>query len=94
MLICVQHVRYLWRFAILMIVHLLILVSCSQSGCSLRLLNPQAFSATVWNVLSILQENFGSMAGANMWVPGMLNFQEAFRYGLINVHKHVFCCFS
>lgn len=38
----------------------------SQSGCSLRMLNPQAFSSTVWNVLSILQEQFGSMAGANV----------------------------
>ncbi len=32
------------------------------------MLNPQAFSSTVWNVLSILQEQFGSMAGANMYV--------------------------
>lgn len=41
-------------------------ISVSQSGCSLRMLNPQAFSSTVWNVLSILQEQFGSMAGANV----------------------------
>lgn len=34
------------------------------------MLNPQAFSSTVWNVLSILQEQFGSMAGANMLVFG------------------------
>ncbi|XP_058235183.1 ribosomal oxygenase 1 isoform X3 [Hemibagrus wyckioides] len=39
-----------------------------ESGCSLRMLNPQAFSSTVWNVLSILQEKFGSMAGANMYL--------------------------
>uniref|UniRef100_A0A672GHK6 Bifunctional lysine-specific demethylase and histidyl-hydroxylase n=1 Tax=Salarias fasciatus TaxID=181472 RepID=A0A672GHK6_SALFA len=39
-----------------------------ESGCSLRLLNPQAFSSTVWNVLSILQEQFGSMAGANIYL--------------------------
>ncbi|TNM94777.1 hypothetical protein fugu_017536 [Takifugu bimaculatus] len=47
-----------------------------KSGCSLRLLNPQAFSATVWNVLSILQENFGSMAGANIYLtpPGTQGF--------------------
>ncbi|KTG01614.1 hypothetical protein cypCar_00018075 [Cyprinus carpio] len=37
-----------------------------NSGCSLRMLNPQAFSSTVWQVLSILQEKFGSMAGANV----------------------------
>ncbi|XP_061890674.1 ribosomal oxygenase 1 isoform X1 [Entelurus aequoreus] len=47
-----------------------------QSGCSLRMLNPQAFSSTVWNVLSILQEFFGSMAGANMYLtpPGTQGF--------------------
>ncbi|KAG9283122.1 ribosomal oxygenase 1 [Astyanax mexicanus] len=39
-----------------------------ESGCSLRMLNPQAFSSTVWNVLSILQEMFGSMAGANVYL--------------------------
>ncbi|XP_076874145.1 ribosomal oxygenase 1 isoform X2 [Brachyhypopomus gauderio] len=39
-----------------------------ESGCSLRMLNPQAFSSTVWNVLSILQERFGSMAGANVYL--------------------------
>lgn len=39
-----------------------------DSGCSLRMLNPQAFSSTVWNVLSILQEQFGSMAGANVYL--------------------------
>ncbi|XP_072543284.1 ribosomal oxygenase 1 isoform X2 [Salminus brasiliensis] len=39
-----------------------------KSGCSLRMLNPQAFSSTVWNVLSILQEKFGSMAGANVYL--------------------------
>lgn len=47
-----------------------------ESGCSLRMLNPQAFSATVWNVLSILQEQFGSMAGANVYLtpPGTQGF--------------------
>ncbi|XP_018414349.1 PREDICTED: bifunctional lysine-specific demethylase and histidyl-hydroxylase NO66 [Nanorana parkeri] len=39
-----------------------------KNGCSLRLLNPQAFSVTVWNVLSILQELFGSMVGANAYL--------------------------
>ncbi|XP_068088266.1 ribosomal oxygenase 1 isoform X2 [Hyperolius riggenbachi] len=39
-----------------------------KNGCSLRLLNPQAFSVTVWNVLSTLQELFGSMAGANTYL--------------------------
>ncbi|XP_033874863.2 ribosomal oxygenase 1 [Acipenser ruthenus] len=39
-----------------------------KNGCSLRMLNPQAFSVTVWNVLSILQEQFGSMAGANVYL--------------------------
>uniref|UniRef100_A0A8D2ZJA6 Bifunctional lysine-specific demethylase and histidyl-hydroxylase n=1 Tax=Scophthalmus maximus TaxID=52904 RepID=A0A8D2ZJA6_SCOMX len=47
-----------------------------KSGCSLRMLNPQAFSSTVWNVLSILQEQFGSMAGANVYLtpPGTQGF--------------------
>ncbi|KAM8846240.1 ribosomal oxygenase 1 [Synchiropus picturatus] len=47
-----------------------------QAGCSLRLLNPQAFSSMVWNVLSILQEKFGSMAGANVYLtpPGTQGF--------------------
>ncbi|KAM4712579.1 ribosomal oxygenase 1 isoform 2-T2 [Anableps anableps] len=47
-----------------------------ESGCSVRLLNPQAFSSTVWNVLSILQEQFGSMAGANVYLtpPGTQGF--------------------
>ncbi|XP_077409243.1 ribosomal oxygenase 1 isoform X2 [Vanacampus margaritifer] len=47
-----------------------------ESGCSLRMLNPQAFSSTMWNVLSILQEYFGSMAGANVYLtpPGTQGF--------------------
>ncbi|NXG28201.1 RIOX1 oxygenase, partial [Dromaius novaehollandiae] len=47
-----------------------------QNGCSLRLLCPQAFSATVWQFLSILQEHFGSMAGANTYLtpPGSQGF--------------------
>ncbi|XP_064280565.1 ribosomal oxygenase 1 isoform X1 [Passer domesticus] len=47
-----------------------------QNGCSLRLLCPQAFSATVWHFLSILQEQFGSMAGANTYLtpPGTQGF--------------------
>ncbi|XP_030052382.1 ribosomal oxygenase 1-like [Microcaecilia unicolor] len=39
-----------------------------KNGCSLRLLNPQAFSITVWNFLSVLQEHFGSMCGANTYL--------------------------
>ncbi|NWW90290.1 RIOX1 oxygenase, partial [Rhynochetos jubatus] len=47
-----------------------------QNGCSLRLLNPQAFSPTVWHFLSVLQERFGSMAGANTYLtpPGTQGF--------------------
>uniref|UniRef100_A0A8C6S493 Bifunctional lysine-specific demethylase and histidyl-hydroxylase n=1 Tax=Neogobius melanostomus TaxID=47308 RepID=A0A8C6S493_9GOBI len=47
-----------------------------ESGCSMRMLNPQAFSSTVWSVLSILQEHFGSMAGANVYLtpPGTQGF--------------------
>ncbi|XP_069464022.1 ribosomal oxygenase 1 [Ambystoma mexicanum] len=39
-----------------------------KNGCSLRMLNPQTFSLTVWNFLSVLQENFGSMCGANTYL--------------------------
>ncbi|KAM8946395.1 ribosomal oxygenase 1 isoform 2-T2 [Pelodytes ibericus] len=39
-----------------------------RNGCSLRLLNPQAFSHSVWNFLSVLQELFGSMVGANTYL--------------------------
>ncbi|XP_074961803.1 LOW QUALITY PROTEIN: ribosomal oxygenase 1 [Phalacrocorax aristotelis] len=47
-----------------------------QNGCSLRLLSPQAFSTTVWQFLSILQEHFGSMVGANTYLtpPGTQGF--------------------
>ncbi|XP_009643839.2 ribosomal oxygenase 1 [Egretta garzetta] len=47
-----------------------------QNGCSLRLLFPQVFSPTVWHFLSILQEHFGSMAGANTYLtpPGTQGF--------------------
>ncbi|XP_053316569.1 ribosomal oxygenase 1 [Spea bombifrons] len=39
-----------------------------KNGCSLRLLNPQAFSHTVWSFLSVLQDLFGSMVGANTYL--------------------------
>ncbi|XP_005502480.3 ribosomal oxygenase 1 [Columba livia] len=47
-----------------------------QNGCSLRLLSPQTFSPTVWQFLSVLQEHFGSMAGANTYLtpPGTQGF--------------------
>ncbi|KAM9646247.1 ribosomal oxygenase 1 [Trichechus inunguis] len=42
--------------------------SLYQAGCSLRLLCPQAFSTTVWQFLAVLQEQFGSMAGSNIYL--------------------------
>ncbi|XP_069787027.1 ribosomal oxygenase 1 isoform X2 [Narcine bancroftii] len=47
-----------------------------KNGCSLRMLNPQVFSGTIWNILSILQEAFGSMVGANVYLtpPGNQGF--------------------
>ncbi|XP_013910527.1 PREDICTED: bifunctional lysine-specific demethylase and histidyl-hydroxylase NO66 [Thamnophis sirtalis] len=39
-----------------------------RNGCSLRMLNPQAFSVTVWHFLSILQEQFSTMVGANTYL--------------------------
>ncbi|XP_027700772.1 ribosomal oxygenase 1 [Vombatus ursinus] len=50
--------------------------SLYRDGCSLRLLCPQAFSAVVWQVLSVLQEHFSSMVGANAYLtpPGSQGF--------------------
>ncbi|XP_001375764.1 ribosomal oxygenase 1 [Monodelphis domestica] len=50
--------------------------SLYRDGCSLRLLCPQAFSAVMWQVLSVLQEHFGSMVGANAYLtpPGSQGF--------------------
>uniref|UniRef100_A0A8C2QFD2 Bifunctional lysine-specific demethylase and histidyl-hydroxylase n=2 Tax=Cricetulus griseus TaxID=10029 RepID=A0A8C2QFD2_CRIGR len=42
--------------------------SLYQAGCSLRLLCPQAFSYNVWRFLAVLQLQFGSMAGANVYL--------------------------
>lgn len=42
--------------------------SLYRAGCSLRLLCPQAFSTTVWQFLAVLQEQFGSMAGSNVYL--------------------------
>ncbi|XP_007521816.2 ribosomal oxygenase 1 [Erinaceus europaeus] len=39
-----------------------------RAGCSLRLLCPQAFSASVWQLLAVLQEQFGNMAGSNVYL--------------------------
>ncbi|CAD5123363.1 DgyrCDS11720 [Dimorphilus gyrociliatus] len=39
-----------------------------QNGCSIRLLNPQTYSKNVWKFLSSLQEYFGCMAGANVYL--------------------------
>lgn len=47
-----------------------------QSGCSIRLLNPQTYSRNVWKLLSILQEYFGCCVGANTYLtpPGTQGF--------------------
>jgi len=37
-----------------------------QNGCSIRLLNPHTYSETVWNYLSLLQQYFSCVAGANV----------------------------
>lgn len=39
-----------------------------QQGCSVRLLNPQTYSRNVWQMLFHLQEYFGCMAGANVYL--------------------------
>ncbi|ESO87692.1 hypothetical protein LOTGIDRAFT_194127 [Lottia gigantea] len=47
-----------------------------QNGCSVRLLNPQTYSRRVWKLLAVLQEFFGSCAGANVYLtpPGTQGF--------------------
>ncbi|ESN91945.1 hypothetical protein HELRODRAFT_116230 [Helobdella robusta] len=47
-----------------------------QQGCSVRLLNPQTYSKPIWFVLSLLQEFFCCMAGANVYLtpPGTQGF--------------------
>ena len=37
-----------------------------KNGCSVRLLNPQTFSESVWKLNATLQEYFGSFVGANV----------------------------
>ncbi|KAL9952077.1 hypothetical protein ACROYT_G039281 [Oculina patagonica] len=47
-----------------------------ENGCSLRFLNPQAFSHSVWKLTSLLQEYFGCLVGANVYLtpPGSQGF--------------------
>jgi len=47
-----------------------------ENGCSVRFLNPQAFSHSVWKLTSLLQEYFGSLVGANVYLtpPGSQGF--------------------
>ncbi|XP_064623447.1 ribosomal oxygenase 1-like [Lineus longissimus] len=47
-----------------------------SNGCSVRLLNPQTFSPSVWKCLSVLQEYFGCFVGANIYLtpPGSQGF--------------------
>lgn len=42
--------------------------SLYQAGCSLLLLCPQASSTTMWQFLTVLQKQFGSMAGSNVYL--------------------------
>lgn len=39
-----------------------------KNGCSVRLLNPQTFSESIWKLSSTLQEYFGSFVGANVYL--------------------------
>ncbi|TRY71937.1 hypothetical protein TCAL_11489 [Tigriopus californicus] len=47
-----------------------------NNGCSLRMLNPQTFHEPVWRLCATLQELFGSMCGANIYLtpPGTQGF--------------------
>jgi len=42
--------------------------SIFQTGCSVRLLNPQTYHDDTWRLLSTLQELFGSGMGANVYL--------------------------
>jgi len=39
-----------------------------EDGCSVRLLCPQKFSDKMWKMLSILEEEWGCMAGSNTYL--------------------------
>ncbi len=47
-----------------------------NNGCSLRMINPQTFSHSVWKECAALQEFLGSMVGANVYLtpPGTQGF--------------------
>jgi len=51
-----------------------------NNGCSLRMLNPQTFHAPVWKLCATLQDFFGSMVGANVYLtpPGTQGFAPHF----------------
>ena len=51
-----------------------------NNGCSVRMLNPQTFSETVWKGCATLQEFFRSMVGANVYLtpPGTQGFAPHF----------------
>eukprot|EP00095_Tigriopus_kingsejongensis_P010057 maker-scaffold99_size374999-snap-gene-2.25 protein:Tk10057 transcript:maker-scaffold99_size374999-snap-gene-2.25-mRNA-1 annotation:"nucleolar protein 66" len=51
-----------------------------NNGCSLRMLNPQTFHQPVWKLCATLQEFFGSMVGANIYLtpPGTQGFAPHF----------------
>lgn len=48
----------------------------TQSGCSVRLLNPQTYSHGLWYINSVLQEYFHSCVGSNIYLtpPGTQGF--------------------
>jgi len=47
-----------------------------NNGCSIRMLNPQTFHASVWRLCSTLQDHFQNMVGANVYLtpPGTQGF--------------------
>ncbi|KAF0311296.1 Ribosomal oxygenase 1 [Amphibalanus amphitrite] len=47
-----------------------------RNGCSVRLLNPQTYCGAVWRLCAALQEYFGCMVGANVYLtpPGTQGF--------------------
>jgi len=47
-----------------------------NEGCSVRLLNPATFSSNVWHLCAKLQEYFGCLVGANVYLtpPGSQGF--------------------
>ena len=62
----VKHGKVYNIIKIVIFVIMILFFLALQNGCSVRFLNPQAFSQSVWKLTSLLQEYFGCLVGANV----------------------------